>query len=617
MPDLLGDIAGAIVAPVINGVTAVLSNIAGGIISTVSSIFSTISNAVNTVAATVQNAIGGFVAAVTGAIQNAIATIQNAIGGIVGTISGIVNNIVNTVTSAIGSLGQMLSNTFNTAIASLTNILNGVGNTLNNAISNITAFFSSLPATLTGFFQTVNSTITTAFDGFGSTLGEAFGSLGGILSGIGTAIFNAFNTAFSGFMQNNVIPVLTGFFADVAKLAGMILAVPVGRSPVELEWAADYVETRGKSAYNDIQQKLLGQNLVEAVSLGQCELGWQTVNKTYEMIGAYDIVKDYYTAKYTVGIKPLYYRWILRNYQPNVPGVGDLVRFVVREAFDPAFQTPAPAVFVDKMLDLGFSPFWATAYWTAHWKWIPPETAIEMFHKGIISFEDLQRSFIIDDWHPKTIAWWTKHIYRLPTRIEARVAVRLGLLTDEQINEILKAEGVREDYIPVLRAMMQEWHLGSLYTKIENEALSAYEDGLIGDAEFLDLLANAKMPKNVREASLQLAKLRRQWEFKKYAINTIYTAYKKDVLTRQEAIERWIDLSLDTERISLLLAKADIDKYKVSTKAAAAAPKITVPQLVAAVKNNLIDIDDFISALEAKGYSTYEATLIANIYFKT
>jgi hypothetical protein len=66
----------------------------------------------------------------------------------------------------------------------------------------------------------------------------------------------------------------------------------------------------------------------------------------------------------------------------------------------------------------------------------------------------------------------------------------------------------------------------------------------------------------------------------------------------------------------LLLAKADVDKYKVSSKAAAAAPKITVPQLVAAVKNNLIDIDDFISALEAKGYSTYEATLIANIYFK-
>jgi hypothetical protein len=86
---------------------------------------------------------------------------------------------------------------------------------------------------------------------------------------------------------------------------------------------------------------------------------------------------------------------------------------------------------------------------------------------------------------------------------------RLGLLTPEQMDTILKAEGISPEFIPPLRAMTFEYHLGSILTAIERFAVSAFEDGYINESIFNQLMTEARFPQSIIDAAAKLAALKR------------------------------------------------------------------------------------------------------------
>ncbi|MCK4300850.1 MAG: hypothetical protein KAX80_15010, partial [Planctomycetes bacterium] len=83
---------------------------------------------------------------------------------------------------------------------------------------------------------------------------------------------------------------------------------------------------------------------------------------------------------------------------PSVPGVGDLVRFAVREAFPDAVGFEAHYVRMSTwMAQQGYDQYFADAFWTAHWIIPSIGQADTMLHRGTITEEEHTALYILND----------------------------------------------------------------------------------------------------------------------------------------------------------------------------------------------------------------------------
>lgn len=117
-----------------------------------------------------------------------------------------------------------------------------------------------------------------------------------------------------------------------------------------------------------------------------------------------------------------------------IPGVADLVRMAVREVFAPAVREKFgldqdfPAEFAKYAKMQGVSEEWAKAFWAAHWELPSLTMGYEMFHRGIISEEELRMLMRAQDVMP----WWRDKLiklsYRPLTRVDVRRMYQMGVL---------------------------------------------------------------------------------------------------------------------------------------------------------------------------------------------
>jgi hypothetical protein len=360
-----------------------------------------------------------------------------------------------------------------------------------------------------GFLDTQNRLLTTFPKDLATSLFDIFmPNLPAILDKIAEAFKEKFPSFFE-VVHKVILDAFKPFYEPVIGSADLIARSPLSFAGGSVHSLMSQLRDNATSLFSDIQRMLTLSNILEVVSVGQIDRVGELALRQAELTGVTRLIQDGFTLEYEHGIKPQIIREINETYQIAMPTPTDLVTMVVREAFEPAFITPAPDVFRQYMRKLGFSDFWSDKYWTAHWRWLPNETAIEMFHRGIIDEATLARTFIINDVHPQTLPYWLKFVYRLPNRVEARIMGRLGLLTPEQMDTILKAEGISPEFIPPLRAMIFEYHLGSIFTAIERFAISAFEDGYISEGIFNQLMTEARFPQSIINAAAKLASLKR------------------------------------------------------------------------------------------------------------
>jgi hypothetical protein len=133
----------------------------------------------------------------------------------------------------------------------------------------------------------------------------------------------------------------------------------------------------------------------------------------------------------------------------NLPGPQDLVSMELREVFRPSerseqLQPPPSDDFRKYMLELGYSEYWASSYWAAHWRLPSIENGFEMFHRlrpgavpSTLSFtrSDLERLLKRSDVLPAYIPKLVEIAYSPYTRVDVRRMYRLGILSESQVKE--------------------------------------------------------------------------------------------------------------------------------------------------------------------------------------
>ncbi len=132
---------------------------------------------------------------------------------------------------------------------------------------------------------------------------------------------------------------------------------------------------------------------------------------------------------------------------------------------------------------------------------------------------------------------------------------------------------------------------------------SLYEDNAITQAHASDLIARLKFDKTEADFIIQAAELRRQARAIGSAISAIRSKYLAHHITEQEASGKLDSIGIPSERRDYLLHLWKIEQ-------SANVKTLTASQIHVAFKKGLITPEDALARLIADGYSTVDANLI-------
>jgi len=219
-----------------------------------------------------------------------------------------------------------------------------------------------------------------------------------------------------------------------------------------------------------------------------------------------------------------------------IPSVGDFIRMAVREVFTPEIAE-IYGLFEDYPPELnkyarmaGLDPQYAKYYWGAHWELPSYTQGVEMYHRGIISYDELKTLLRSLDVMP----YWRDKLIRLSetpfTRVDVRRMYQLGVLSFDEMVRAYMDLGYTREKAEKLAEFTAYMDLG--YTREKAEKL----------AEF-----------TARDASEEERSLTK---------TEITTLYRGNTITREEAENFLQSLGYPLEHIELILSLEDYRKGK-------------------------------------------------------
>jgi len=247
---------------------------------------------------------------------------------------------------------------------------------------------------------------------------------------------------------------------------------------------------------------------------------------------------------------------VLKFITEIIPGVQDLIRMSVREAFSPEiaekfgqYQDPPVAVYpwAEK---LGLSKDWVDRYWAAHWELPSSGQGFEMLHRNIINEDELKLLLRALDVMP----FWRDRLinisWAVPTRVDVRRFWDMRTIDEARLREIYTALGYHgkdlEDYI--------------LWTKIFvdfPDLLARYKNGWITLEQVKsELIAMGMKPERAAtliEEKIKKAAPERVAKEKDITKTDIIKGVKTNVITRAQGVELLEDIGYDRDEAVYLL----------------------------------------------------------------
>ncbi len=297
-----------------------------------------------------------------------------------------------------------------------------------------------------------------------------------------------------------------------------------------------------------------------------------------------------------------------------IPGVQDLVRMSVREAFSPEiaekfgqYQDPPTAVYpwAEK---LGLSKEWVDRYWAAHWELPSTSDGFEMLHRGIMTEDDLKLLLraldVMPYWRDKLInlSW------NVPTRVDVRRFWDMRTIDETRLREVYTGLGYHgqdlEDYV--------------LWTKIYvdfPDLLARYKNGWIEIEDVKkELVAMGMKPERAEtliQEKMKNAAIERTITERDLTKADIVSGVKKNVITRAEGTELLISIGYSADEAEYILAVGVPQDDEDATQKAR---ELTKSDIAAAVKEEIITPAQAITKLMALRYKEADATFLSQIY---
>ncbi len=305
---------------------------------------------------------------------------------------------------------------------------------------------------------------------------------------------------------------------------------------------------------------------------------------------------------------------LLTEMQWRVPGVQDIIRYVVKEAYDPATVAEFgqaeeyPGMAEADAAKTGVRPDQLMKEWISHWELPGVSQGYEMMHRGEITPEQLARLLKARDVMPFWRDKLTAISWSLPGRIETRMMALYGLIDKAGVVELLGKDGLAAEYRDIVADMnIVRGVKSDLQVRYTNGWINAQElQAEIAAQNLLPAIADQLYKSIVKNASAARTKVQ-----KDLTLTQIEKGVKKGKLTRPEAITLIVDIGYDLQEATFLLA---VDVPEDDTDAAVKARTLTKADILDGLKSAVFTRSQAVSRLVTARYTAPDAEYIVKVY---
>lgn len=292
---------------------------------------------------------------------------------------------------------------------------------------------------------------------------------------------------------------------------------------------------------------------------------------------------------------------ILKSYE-YYPTPSDLITFAVREAYSPdAIRTfgllqDLPEEFVRDAEKVGMKREWAEKYWASHWRLPSIEQAFEMYHRGVINWDELNILLKAHDIMPYFREKLLKITYNPYTRVDARRMYAMGVLSEEEVYRNFLDLGYDPDHARKLTEWVKLSVLEDVKTISKSQIQELWEAGDLSDEEAVKYL----MYIGYDEESAKLIKT--VWEHErankeiKNEIARLKAMYRAGLISESQLYDGLTALGLSSGRLNKEYADA-VKEKRVESKIP------SKEDLLKWVKLDIITLEEYFERMSQIGYS--------------
>jgi len=476
---------------------------------------------------------------------------------------------------------KALSGALSWILSGIRSVVDSISGALAGVWASISAGVNALGSAISGGLAWLGGELTKATAWIWQQLQGFFSAIGEVLKQIGTWIINAIKTYVIDPILNLLKPIFEALQGLVAGIWNFITGGAMHHSPQE--WRGSYLRWFGILSGVTVLALggIVGATIVDAIHPFRDIRLKEVAQFAYQFTGMGFLQTAFFTTYFDIACSKPVRQELNAVFTPEIPGSGDLIRFVVREVLP-------PAEFHMAMSLQGFSRFWSEAYWEAHWVLPPTERTRTAFLRKQISEEEYRKFLIWYDFKPEPRPGISKSDvdlmlatqYEWPGAIETRWLIEWGIIAPEEGVELLKAQGTDPKWAPrtmqaILLNQLRE-ELGKVRTVFERRL----REGFMKKADFAAALTGINYAPHVINALMK-------WADEELALDEAldlakeYTALAKDELITVEQLGNSLrELGMIEDRITrtqkqierVLAVKAMKAAAKEAAKTAAATP---------------------------------------------
>jgi hypothetical protein len=243
------------------------------------------------------------------------------------------------------------------------------------------------------------------------------------------------------------------------------------------------------------------------------------------------------------------------------PPISDLIRFAVREVFSPEIAQKYgqyedyPPNFDEIVKKAGLSPEYAKWYWASHWELPSISMGVEMFHRGIITYDELKTLLrtldIMPYWRDKII----QMTYEVPARVDIRRIYQLGIRNKEWVYQQYKKLGYSDEDAQALTEFAIRGASEEERDLTKAEVISGFKEGLLTEDETKTFLKNMGYDDSEVNFYITKAKHDLQKETLNDDLEVIKTKFQKGVIDENGVVTELNKLNLTSKQIDYYLTK--------------------------------------------------------------
>jgi hypothetical protein len=303
------------------------------------------------------------------------------------------------------------------------------------------------------------------------------------------------------------------------------------------------------------------------------------------------------------------------------PGISDLVRMAVREAFTPEIAEKfgqyqdLPAKYMEYAQKIGLPEDFAKAFWAAHWDLPSPQMGFDLLHRGIITQDELKLLLRALDIMP----FWRDKLIQLSyspfTRVDIRRMHKMGILTEAQVLQSYKDIGYNDEKAKALTdftiKLNADTATGGDKELAKSEVISLYKKRLLTRDQAKTRLDYLEYADEDIDLILDLAEWTADSSTKEITVSQVKSLYQKGLASRDQAVQFLTALKYSAQAVNSMLTLWDWEKPQDSKLPS----RTDLDQLV---KDEIIGEDTWRSQMALLGYDAmycdwYWSGLLADI----